>query len=180
MERSYWINPFTRIAGFKSLVLGFMAMLLVAYLSFGSGTHFYGFSNIDFAKDSGFKFFFLEHLISWLVISLLLYASGLMLSKTRIRIIDVFGTALLARIPLIIVPLIRYIPYFKSFVVESVAMYVVTLIYLLSLSWTIVLLFHGFKVSSNLRGTTLTITFICSLVISEIITRLILNTIPLL
>ena len=48
---NYLINPYSRIAGFKSLLAGLIGLLLLSFASFKSGTHFYGLSNIDFAKD---------------------------------------------------------------------------------------------------------------------------------
>jgi hypothetical protein len=174
MKINYLYNPFTRIAGLKSLITGLFALLLTTYLSFWTGTHFNGLSNIDFAKDSGFIFFLVEHLSSWISISIFFYLSGLFLSKSKIRVIDILGTLLFARIPLIITPLIRIFPFFQSFVFQSWEMYLILGIYLFSLIWTIILLFNGFKISCNLKNVKLITSFIISLIIAEITTRLII------
>ena len=113
---NYLINPYYRIAGFKSLLVGFIGLLLLSFASFESGTHFYGLSNIDFAKDSRFVFYIFEHLISWIVFAVLAFFFGLSLSKSHVRAIDFLGTSLLARVPLIIAPMLRFIPSFQSFV----------------------------------------------------------------
>ena len=172
---NYLINPFYRIAGFKSLTIGFIGVLFLSFASFRSGTHFNGFSNIDFAKDSEFVYYAFEHLISWSVFAVLSFLLGLSLSNSRVRAIDFLGTSLLARIPLIITPLLRIIPMFQSFLFQSFEMYFIIGIYLLSVVWTIVLLFNGYKISSNLRNNKLIASFTIGMLVSEIITRVSIN-----
>ena len=179
MKINYLYNPFIWIAGLKSLILGLMGLLLTTFLAYTTGTHFNGLSNIDFAKDSDYWFFLIENLLNWLLISVFLYLSGFILSKSKIRAIDVLGTTLFARIPLIIAPLIRMIPLFKSFVFQSWEMYFVTGVYLFSVFWTIILLFNGFKISCNLKNERLITSFIISLLFSEIVTRFIIISITL-
>lgn len=175
MDNSYLINPFIRIAGYKSLMIGFVGLLLVSFVSYITGTHFNGLLIVGFAKDSKFVYYFLEHIISWIAIFIFLFLSGIILSKTKFRLIDILGTALLARLPLIIAPLIRLLPHFQSFVFQSWEMYFVYGVYLLSLIWTIVLLFNAFKISCNLKSKRLIISFAVSIILSEITTQLILN-----
>lgn len=174
MKINYLYNPFKWIAGLKSIVIGLAGLLIVSYTSFQTGTHLNGLTNIVFAKDSDFVFYLVEHLLSWISISMFFYISGLILSKSRIRIIDILGTSLLARIPLIIAPLFRVLPFLKSFVFQSFEMYMITGIYLISSIWTIVLLFNGFKISCNLKNDRLIASFIVSILLSEIVTRLLL------
>jgi hypothetical protein len=172
---NYLINPYSRIAGFKSLLAGLIGLLLLSFASFKSGTHFYGLSNIDFAKDSRFVFYIFEHLISWFVFAVLAFFFGLSLSKSHVRAIDFLGTSLIAKIPLIFTPILRFIPAFQSFVFQSFEMYFLIGVYVISLAWTIALLFNGYKVSSNLKNNRLIVSFIIGLVVSEIISRVIIN-----
>lgn len=177
MDSSYLINPFIRIAGYRSLFIGFAGLLLISFISFITGTHLIGLLNVSFAKDSKFVYYFLEHIIGWIAIFTFLFLSGIILSKTKFRLIDVLGTTLLARLPLIIAPIIRLLPYFQSFVIQSWEMYFIYGVYLLSAIWTIVLLFNAFKISCNLKNERLIISFAVGLILSEIITPLILNSI---
>jgi len=174
MRSSNLYNPFNRIAGFKSLIIGLVGLLITTYLAFKTGTHFNGLININFAKDSDYWLFFTENLSNWLFISTFMYTSGLILSKSKIRVIDIFGTILLSRIPLIIAPLIRLIPLFQSFVIQSWQMYFVIGFYLVSLIWTTILLFNAFKISCNLKNERLIISFIISMILSEICTKLVI------
>jgi arginine exporter protein ArgO len=94
------------------------------------------------------------------------------LSKSKIRAIDVWGTTLLSRIPLIITPMIRIIPVFQSFVIQSWQRYFVNGVYLASLVWFLILLFHAFKISCNLKNERLIASFITSMVLAVICTTI--------
>lgn len=174
MKNSILFNPFIKIAGGKALALGGIAYLISVFLSYITGTHHYGLFNIDFAKGTVLWIYFIELGTQWFILSLLLYLFGAILSKSKIRVIDVFGTILLAKIPLIITPLFRTIPYFQSFAIFSTAMFVVVGIYSITLIWTLVLLFNAFKVSCNLKQEKLIVSFILSIIISEILSKVIL------
>jgi hypothetical protein len=149
--------------------------LIVTYLAFKTGTHFNGFLSFDLAKDAGYRVFAAEHAVNWLFVSLFLYTSGLILSKSKIRLIDVAGTALLSRIPLVITPLIRILPVFRSFFVYSWQFYLLTGIYVFSLIWSLVLMFNAFKISCNLKNERLIISFITSMVLSEVCTKIFIS-----
>jgi hypothetical protein len=174
MNRYLLYNPFMRITGIKSFFIGFLGLLLTTYLAYKTGTHFNGLLNINFAKDSDYWIYLVENSSHWIILSILLLASGLILSKSKIRVIDIFGTALFSRIPLLIVPLIRTIPVFQSFVAQSSTMYLLIGIFLISLIWTILLLFNAFKVSCNLKNEKLIVSFIACLILSEVLTKIFL------
>jgi len=165
-------NPFTQIAGLKSLILGFLGLFSTTFLAYKTGTHFYGLLNIDYAKDSDYWVFLTENVSNWIFLSTFMYLSGIILSKSKIRVIDILGTALLSRIPLIIAPLLRTIPLFQSFSFQSWEMYFIPGVYLISLIWTIALLFNGYKISCNLKNEKLVVSFIVCLIISEVCTKI--------
>ena len=175
MKARYLYNPSTQIAGFKSFIIGIAGFLITTYLAFKTGTHFYGLLNIDFAKDSDYWVFLTENLSGWLFISIFLHLSGLILSKSKIRPIDTFGTVLLSRIPLALTPMLRTIPVFQSFVIHSWEMYFVIGFYLISMIWLIILLFNAFRISCNLKNERLVGSFIISIILAEICTKLFLK-----
>lgn len=174
MKNSYLINPFQRIAGAKALLIGFMGYLTISYFSFITGTHHYGIFNINFAKGYGFSIYLLETGFHWFILSSLLLLSGLILSRSRIRLIDIFGTLLMAKLPLLVTPIARLIPYFQSFAIYSTAMFIVVGIYTITLLWTLILSFNAYKVSCNLKNERLIISFILSIILSEIATKIII------
>jgi hypothetical protein len=174
MKFNYLYNPFFLIAGFKSFIIGFIGLLLTSYLAYLTGTHFIGILNIDFAKDSKFCFFLLESSSHWFLMSTLFFLAGTILSKSRIRAIDVFGTVLLSRLPFIIVPLIRIIPFFQSFSAYSTAMFIIIGVYVFSLIWFGLLVFNAFRISCNLRNEKLIFSFIICLILAEIFSKLLI------
>ena len=168
----YLFNPYTRVAGLKSLAVGIVGLAAIAYVSFKTGTHQHGLLVINFANDSTLTSYALEHIISWFSFALPAFIIGSIISKTRVRAMDFLGTSLMARLPLIVVPALRFVPIFHSFAFLSAEMLVLVCIYIVMLIWTAALLFNGFKVSSNLKSNKLVLSFILSMVISEIITGL--------
>lgn len=175
MKKSLLTDPFIFIAGKESFFIGFPLLLGTSWLAYLTGTHFTGLFNINFAKDSDFWIFLVENLSSWILVSLILYIAGILFSKSKIRIVDIFGTILISRIPLLITPAIRTIPLFQSFVVFSVTMYSLIIIYIFSLIWAVALAFNAYKVSCNVKNETLTMSFIACIILSEVLTKLTLH-----
>lgn len=165
-------NPFTQIAGFKALFSGLIGLLNTTLFAYITGTHFNGLLNIDLAKDSDYWVYLTENVSNWIFISFLMYLSGIILSRSKVRAIDILGTTLLSRIPLIIVPVIRTMPLFQSFAFQSWERLFLLGVYLISMIWTIALLFNAYKISSNLKNERLVVSFVVSLVISEICTKI--------
>jgi hypothetical protein len=175
MNKSLLYNPFLQIAGFMSFLTGFFILVLTSYLAYITGTHFFGFLRIDFAKDSAFWVFLLENCLPCIVLSVLFYAAGLIFSKSNLRIIDILGVTVFSRVPLIFVPALRTIKLFQSFGFLSVTMYIVMGIYLFTLVWSVVLLYNGFKISCNLKDEKLVISFITCMILSEVLVNIFLS-----
>jgi hypothetical protein len=175
MKARYLYNPFTQIAGWPSFFIGTAGFFLTTHLAFNSGTHLIGSLGLNLAKDSDYWIYLMENLTSWLLISIFLHSSGLILSESKIRVIDTLGTALLSRIPLILTPLIRTIPPFQSFVYRSWEMYFLEGMFIFSAIWTITLLYNAFRISCNLKAEKLIGSFILSLILAEICTNLFLK-----
>src|SRR5688572_30956121 len=108
-------NPFLVLAGFPSVILAMICVFAVSGLAYVTGTHHYGLLNINFAKDTVFIKFTLEHFTYWGVSSVLFYVAGFFLSVSSIRFIDVAGTLGVSHLPLIFLSLVRLIPAFESF-----------------------------------------------------------------
>ncbi len=174
MESKLLFNPFTRIAGVKSLIIGLIALFIISLLGYKTGTHFYGFYIVP-AKDSDFWIYLVENLSNWVFISVFLFIAGLIFSKSKIRAIDIFGTTLLSMIPLIIVPIVRLIPALQTFAAQSFAMFVFIIVSLIAVIWTISLLFNAYKVSCNLKNEKLIVSFIISLVFALVGTQMFLT-----
>ncbi|MCK5823540.1 MAG: hypothetical protein KAG95_06025 [Bacteroidales bacterium] len=185
-------NPFTYIAGYKSLVIGLLIILLSSWLCYLTNTHFDGVINVHYGRASAYYVFLLEALIDLLSISLVLYIISIIFSKSSIRFIDLIGTQAFARIPLILTPLIGFSPTItnvpKYFIWKflnlgdeinitnsDITLFVIfTLITIAVIIWTIVLMYNAFRVSSNLKGSKSVWLFILGIIISAIISQVVI------
>lgn len=161
-------NPFTRLAGWAALLIGVVGLVLTTGLSYITGTHFFGLLMFGFAKNSPLWVYAVELAAHWLVMSAVAYITGLVFSKTRIRAIDVLGTILMSKLPLLILPLIRLLKPFQSFSFLSFQMFFLVIIYLTLLVYICILIYNAFSVTFNLKGKHLVIVYISSLILTEI------------
>ena len=164
----YLYNPFERIAGFMALCVGVGALLLTAFINSNTGTHITGFTQLQFAKDAPFWLYTSELLSGWLVFAILISALSFIKRPLHFRLIDVFGTLLMARMPFVLVGVLRVLPTFQSFMVKSWAMYFLQGVFVLSLVWALVLSFNAVKISVNIKGKTLGFTVGIALLLAEI------------
>jgi hypothetical protein len=191
------LNPFTRIAGTKSLVYGLLIILSTSLIGHYSHTHFPDILSVKLSPDFPVWYFILQGLSNWLVISSLLYLAAKLFSKSSVRLIDIFGTQALARTPYLLAALMGF-----SNTVEKLGKHLLwTLLQqgepitisqfeialaillmgvtLLLTVWLITLMFNAFKVSSNLKGPKLVLSFIVILIssmpISAYLTQLIIT-----
>lgn len=164
-------NPFIHIAGLKSLVIGAAFMVITLLLSFFSFTHFDGAIDVHIGRRSPFSIFAVEQLIAWSCPVLTIYAAGLLLSKTKFRFIDVAGVVALSRAPMLLLALIGFIPIFHNIQPGQISYELLTVgfVMLFPVIWMIALLFNGFKIALNLKGTKAIIGFIVALLLAEIL-----------
>ena len=181
----FLINPFEKIAGAKSLIIGIIIMVLTAFIS----TYNY------FIPDGliGFHFYFgltltdnlLNALIILIVASLIYYVTGIMVSKSKIRFIDVLGTFSLSRFPYLIMAFLAFLfpvkkfwkflvtisdPDFSIFTsFEKFYMIAFFIISLVAVIWSVGLMFNAYRISCNLKGSKAVISFIISTMLSFIV-----------
>ena len=177
MQKELFINPFIYLAGTKALLIGIGITLLLSLTSYYSGTHYSSLLKVSFAKDMDFQYFLAEHILYLVIGGSTLLMMGLIFSKSKIRIEDVYGTLAIARTPLLILPAIRFIPVFASMAANSIYLDILFWIHLFVVGWAVVLMFNAYKVSCNVKGVTVYASFIASLVFSEILVTNIIKTI---
>lgn len=188
---SRWLfTPFFYIAGGKALMIGVVVMLFTGLFSNLGGSRFNGL--LDFRLGLPAQPLWVniaEILISWLVFSCLLLISGKIVSKSRVRSIDVFGTQALARLPYFFASLIAFIPATHRFVEKltmdpialqrfspDMILYIFALIFVvLMAAWMITLMYRAFSISCNVIGKTAISVFIASLIIGEVLSLVVLH-----
>lgn len=185
-------NPFTKIAGIKSFLLGLAIMLIITVISYFSHTRFDGVIDIHCGDESSYFVYLMDNLIGWLSLVVIFYPLSLFTTRFRARFFDVVGTMLLSRFPLILPSFICFYlnrceinNFFEAeFLHKNISYSVQTMDWVLFIAailliilvtiWFISLLYHAFKVNTNLKGVKATIIFIVGLLLAEILSKVIL------
>jgi len=185
-----WLfNPFEFIAGYQALLIGLAAILLTSLLGSLSNTHFDGVLDVHTGLQAPLWFFLSEGLINWMSLAVPLFFFGLILSRSALRTVDVFGTQALARFPYLI-SAVAFIPLaYASGGEDLVAKFmesgfsaIATPALLLTLGlaiivaipmiiWMVVLMYRAYTVSCNIRGPKAIVTFIISLIGAEVLSK---------
>ena len=180
-------NPFRYIAGVKALVMGYLFIVASALMLYSGNLIQDSYIHIGMAEAS-----FLEVLgaqtIWWIVPAALLYLCGLLLSKSKIRIIDILGTTAFAQIILLLMIAPMLLPVVMNNMLESVAslqtgavpdMAEFTPMIIYSI-WSLICLvvfyiwnYNAFAVSCNVSGWKAIVAFIAVQVVVTIVGTLI-------
>jgi len=186
---SKWaFNPFQYIAGRDALVLGIVMIIVASIVGSYSNSHFDGILDFHTGAPASLEFFIIEGIIDWLIMGLLLLFAGLLISKSKFRVIDVIGTQALARFPSIIIALIALLPSFqetisrlaveptniKSLIGNNFIVLIGLLIILVITIWMVILMYKAFSVSCNVKGGKAVTFFIVVIIIGEILSKVVL------
>lgn len=188
-----WLfDPFAYVAGGTSLCIGLVMILLSGLLGSLSNSHFDGVLDFHTAHPMPLWFFLTEGFVDWLSLAVFLLIAGKFVSKSKFRAIDVLGTQAMARWPGIISALLALLPPFQNFsryllskvtqgapkvVVQPTdgAIFMMAVgAMLLALCWMVWLMYRAFSVSCNMKGGKAIATFIASLLVAEIISKVVI------
>ena len=167
MKTNWLINPFERIAGWKALAIGLCFMSLIAILGKINHLFFGRIFTVAFYPHTFFQAFY-NQIIIWGVLFIVMWIAGKIFSKSKSRIIDVAGTMALSRVPMLLVVLLGFIPFFSKGIPT-----IFNLLCIILLIWTAVLMYNAYSVSCNLNGLRGILSFIGASVTAEIILLLI-------
>lgn len=178
----WMFNPFTRLAGWPALGLGLAAVVLMAVIGAYSQVIFDGVIDVHFASVD------LKDALALASIGLgaqvvVFWVAGLLLGKS-VRFIDVAGTLSLAKAPflmmafigfLVTAPDARQLVENPMIIVQNTGFMGALLLSLPIIAWSITLMHNAYKVSCGLSGSTLTISFIVALLVSEALSKLLIH-----
>lgn len=184
-------NPFSKIAGSKAFFAGLLFVLISSLLAYYFQTHFDGVLDVHFGEVKHWWIPFVENGINIFSLFLVFYILGAILTKGRLRWIDILGTTVLARFPLVLMPFGNIgghlqnlgesivknpsqVPELKFEVEQIVFLVCFVLLSICVLIWYVALLFNAYKISTNLKQGKLIISFISGLLLAEIISKIII------
>ena len=170
----WFINPFERIAGWMALFIGLAAMALTAV--FGTINHvaFDGVLDVHSWTKSSFSESFAMQAIDFLALFLTKWIVGVCFSKSKPRVIDVAGTMALARAPMLPLTLICFLPIVPVSVYDFPRVIIFTLICLFFVIWMVALMYNAWVVSCHLKGARAVVSFIFSLLVAEIVSKVLI------
>jgi hypothetical protein len=166
--------------------------LITAFVGSLGSTHFDGVIDVHIGQKAPMWLFFVESLIDWLCMVLFLLLSALLISRLQWRFIDILGTQALSRWPTLLTAIVmlpdanrRFADYLMSKISQSGAaaatnymdafiFVVAAIVALLMMIWMIVLMYKAYAVSCNVKGAKAIGTFIASLILAEIVSKLLI------
>jgi hypothetical protein len=184
--RTWLFNPFHFVAGGPALAMGAGVVVVAGYNASVSNSHFDGVLDFHTGAAAPLWLFLVEGGISWLSAALLLWMAGLLISESRMRSIDVFGTAALARFPTLVMAFVALLPGYQrqigrittmnsSIVPADLAAFsLVAVVVVAMLIWMVVLMYNGFAVSCNAKGWKAIIAFAAATLLGEIVSKLVI------
>lgn len=181
--RTWLFNPFHFLAGGRALAWGLSCIVLTAWLG---GIYDYratGVISFQLTAPAPLWHAMAQGLMAWAAPSVLLYIGGRLISRSRPRSIDVFGTQALARAPALLMVLLVVSPPFRDIITSLIAQGVsppslpqlallVTfgLAAVLLLVWMVLLMYRAFAVSCNVAGGRAIAVFIAAIALGEVAT----------
>jgi hypothetical protein len=187
--RTWLFNPFHYLAGVRALALGVVCILTTGLVGAWGRSHFDGVLDFHVGASAPVWIFLAEGIIAWLTLSVLLAATGKLVSRTHVRSVDVFGTQALARAPMLLTAIAALLPGYGRFasalmlmqakltswgipkphfdVADAAAFGIVILVTLTMLVWMVALMYRAYAVSCNVKGGRAVISFIVALVLAE-------------
>jgi len=199
------INPFHYVAGGPALAIGLAAIIVAGAVNWMTGSHFDGVLDFHAGATLPWWTHWVEGPVNWLIMSVLILAGGLLLSRSRIRPVDVFGTQALARFPSLIMALSVWPPPVQRAnqqVIQSVlamqtgaasgtnpsagllsavggldlAMFGLALLIMLAMIvWMVILMYRAFAVSCNVAGGKAIGLFVVLVFVAEVISKIVLG-----
>ncbi|HOZ45067.1 MAG TPA: hypothetical protein PLO37_05455 [Candidatus Hydrogenedentes bacterium] len=177
--QDWFFNPFHFIAGGRALAIG-LAVVIVASLNGSvSRTHLDGVFDAHTGAAAPLWIYPIEGLVDWLVMGTAVWMAGRIVSKSRFRALDVYGTQALARFPTLILVLVPLLPGFQrqlarlmaqdsDVVVGDVVSFTVGLIVtVVMMVWMVALMYRAYAVSCNVQGRKAVVAFIIACLAAE-------------
>jgi len=184
-----WVyNPFEKVAGWKAFGIGIVILSITTIVGYLGDTVFYGVS-VKVVPNITWTLAISLQALGLAVTVVVMYIAALLFAK-HVRFQDILGTVTLSKYPLILMSFLSlaFGNKIASIDIDKFINNEVTfsdynlllafgIISIILLVWSITLLFHAFKISTNLKGVKCGVLFAVIMLISEIITYVLITVI---
>lgn len=194
------LNPFKKYSDQTLLLIGIAMVLVGSFAGFYFQARYDGVLDLHFVENIQWQEPLLDNLINIFSLSLLLFAGGKYLNG-KTRLIDILNTVLIAQIPFylmtltningfmlksskkllaVLMPQDSGIPVLAPqeimpIINDSLGFIILSSVTgILVLVWFIILLYNGFKIASNAKGTKAIVLFIAAILIAEVLSKLLI------
>lgn len=189
--KKYLLNPFEIFNDKKILIVGLIVNILGILLCYQFKMKFIGFLKLNFVSEIGLSSVFLQTSIIVLSLCLLLFILGKIINS-KTRFIDILNTCLIGTIPFFILPIFNFnnliyddLESLKTIILNQQLeklqitnlpiLLLFSLFTLVAVTWSIVLLYQGFKTATNLKLTKHKIFFAIALLLADLISRVLIS-----
>lgn len=174
LKRTFVLNPFQRIAGWRALLVGVAVMALTAV--FGKLNHiaFDGVLDVHPWTVPNSSMAFAIQAVNFLVLFLTMWLSGVCFSKSKLRAVDIAGTMALSRLPMLLLAIICFLPIMPQSQYDIPRLVVFLLVIIPITVWMIILMYNAYTVSCNLKGIRAVVSFIGTLIVAEVLSKVVL------
>jgi hypothetical protein len=193
--KTFMINPFLRIAGWKAFFISIPFVMIKLWLSARFQLRFDGAIDAHFyANEITFKRVIVDEVVVLILLTGVYYLGALLLKAHHTRLQDILGTLSFARIPLLFVPLLNWGGHFSelSLVVAEDPMQLIsffetanlftildlaglTLLLVGLMIWVMVWQYKAIAVSTNIKSAKMPYFFVFGLLIAEVLSLILLR-----
>jgi len=184
---TWLLNPFHYLSGESALPLGLLAIALTAVVGFFRRIHVDGVLDVHLGRPAPFWFFLAEGVIDWLCLTLFLGIAALVLSRSRVRLIDLAGMQALARAPQLLAVALLAVTDVRCIVALAkggsaascgpsaiVAFVLLSVAMLVGVVWMVALMYRAFAVACNVSGGRGAAGFIPALLLAEVLSKILI------
>ncbi|CAG5012697.1 hypothetical protein DYBT9275_05229 [Dyadobacter sp. CECT 9275] len=178
INRTRWLfNPFIYLGGEIALLTGIFGMFITSVVAYFSHAHLDGVLDLHIGTPSSYWVFAAESMMDWAAVVVVFYPLSLVLSKSKIRLIDIAGTMALARLPMFFGVVIAFLPPLQGLPGGQISTLAIacSFLILIPVIWLVTLMYHAFTISANLKGNRAVFGFIGGLLAAEILSKVLIG-----
>jgi len=184
-------KPFEKYSEQQLLIIGILSLIIGTYLASILNTRFDGAIDMHLVQSTTLIRVIKDVLISVSCLLLCLFVVGKIINS-KTRFVDIFSATIVARIPFYLFLLFNINNFFSNYTqqllefqksgnpadIDPTALAVVSVVGFLAIGfivWFFALLWNGFKIATNAKGSKSVLLFIVGILIAEVISKVLLS-----